>query len=837
MAKINLAQMFTGGDAGAPIPARQMELAKALMQTGRGSANMIYSPAAGLAQAGAQAFEGFMAGKAARDEAKADAEAGKIIASLLMGETGGMGGDAATAPAPGMGEGDFNQSGGAASTPASGAFAEIGPRLMGDLMRDFDLTPDQAAGVVGNLAHETGGFRHMQEINPIVPGSRGGFGFAQWTGPRRRQFESWSQEQGLDPNSYEANYGFLSHELRNTPEGRVLGDLRGATDAQTAARVFSDRFLRPGIPHMDSRLAMASQALGFAPNAADMPAPPGAAPAMGQMLSGADEPPPAPNGDTSPMRFRQGGMSAANVPGMGSMGLQGVESASPMFAVSGGPVTMGQMLLRGGMQEPTAESEAAAEQAMLARAQAGGMQFEPSPPSTQMVAPPPQVGLMPPGSMTNLEQAVVNGQMIPPGMDPQAISGVPMPPDAPGGIVEQAFARQGGDAPMNVAPSQAAYASGSAPQLQQAPMQQMIDPNQYAGGDWIPPDVGRVLAARQMGAQPSPQDLASALMQQGQPVPQQAPQTAMASMGGAMPPQSGMPSQGMPQGAQQASAQPNMDAILQQALMNPRTRGVAIQILQQRQAAMQPREMEIREVGGRLIGVDPISGQSRDLTPEGMPEGQGFRIASQEESARYGAAAGQFGPDGRFYPINPPSGMAIESDGAGGIRVVQGPGAMQSKPFTETQSKDVVYATRARGALEAFESVAGALTGRLERAAEYDPTGIARGFQSDEFQVAKNAGDEFLQAILRKDTGAAITEQEQALYGETYLPRPGDNEAVLRQKAEARQRAIAAIEAGMSPAQMIAQERGIARGREKPGAAVAPGEYRWNPETGQMEPM
>lgn len=169
-------------------------------------------------------------------------------------------------------------------------------------------------------------------------------------------------------------------------------------------------------------------------------------------------------------------------------------------------------------------------------------------------------------------------------------------------------------------------------------------------------------------------------------------------------------------------------------------------------------------------------------------------------------------------------GMVIESDGQGGFRMVQGVGAAGAagKPFTEAQSKDVVYATRAKGALAALEPVAEALTGRLNRAAEMDPTGLTRGMQSDDFQVALNAGNEFLQAILRKDTGAAITAQEQALYGETYLPRPGDNEKLLKQKSEARKRAIAAIEAGMSPAQMVAQEKALQSGQqegEKPSPA------------------
>lgn len=138
-----------------------------------------------------------------------------------------------------------------------------GARLMADLMRDFGLSREQAAGVVGNLAHESGNFETLQEISPLVEGSRGGYGYAQWTGPRRRAFEEWARGRGLDPSSYDANYGFLQHELTNTPEGAVLGDLRGAQSAQDAAMIFSDKFLRPGIPHHDSRIALASQYAGM----------------------------------------------------------------------------------------------------------------------------------------------------------------------------------------------------------------------------------------------------------------------------------------------------------------------------------------------------------------------------------------------------------------------------------------------------------------------------------------------------------------------------------------------------------------------------------------------
>lgn len=145
------------------------------------------------------------------------------------------------------------------TTPiAGGSFDQKSPSVMRRLIQDFGLSQVQAAAVLGNLGHESGGFRHMQELNPR--GGRGGWGWAQWTGPRRRAFEAWTKERGLDPSSDEANYGFLSHELRTT-ERRALARLRGATNLRDATVGFENDFERSGVKAYGSRLAFARRAL------------------------------------------------------------------------------------------------------------------------------------------------------------------------------------------------------------------------------------------------------------------------------------------------------------------------------------------------------------------------------------------------------------------------------------------------------------------------------------------------------------------------------------------------------------------------------------------------
>lgn len=147
---------------------------------------------------------------------------------------------------PGMGPGIMRGGGGGVDGPiapfkGSKTFDGMAPRIMGDLQRDFGLSKEDAAAILGNLGHESGGFRHMQELRPLIPGSRGGWGWAQWTGPRRRAFEAWAAARGLDQSSYEANYGFLRHELQTTHR-RALEQTKRAQGLSEKTRVFEQLY-------------------------------------------------------------------------------------------------------------------------------------------------------------------------------------------------------------------------------------------------------------------------------------------------------------------------------------------------------------------------------------------------------------------------------------------------------------------------------------------------------------------------------------------------------------------------------------------------------------------
>lgn len=143
------------------------------------------------------------------------------------------------------------------TTAALAGPVSVPERLMGDLQADLDLADFQAAGVVGNLARETGNFRFLRELNPIVKGSRGGIGYAQWTGPRHDAFLEFAGEG--DPMSYEVNYGFLIEELEG-PYASVVDLIRETETLAEATEVFMREYLAPHPRHLhlEERVAFAS---------------------------------------------------------------------------------------------------------------------------------------------------------------------------------------------------------------------------------------------------------------------------------------------------------------------------------------------------------------------------------------------------------------------------------------------------------------------------------------------------------------------------------------------------------------------------------------------------
>jgi hypothetical protein len=149
------------------------------------------------------------------------------------------------------------------SAKSLSSFRDKAPSVMERLMRDLNISQEDAAAILGNLGHESAGLRpDINEANPVVPGSRGGYGWAQWTGSRRKQFEQFAKENNLDITSDEANYQFLVHELKTTEKGS-LEAIKNAEGIENKTIAFEQSFERAGIKHYGKRLQYAKKANEF----------------------------------------------------------------------------------------------------------------------------------------------------------------------------------------------------------------------------------------------------------------------------------------------------------------------------------------------------------------------------------------------------------------------------------------------------------------------------------------------------------------------------------------------------------------------------------------------
>ena len=139
-------------------------------------------------------------------------------------------------------------------------FASMSMNIMKALISRYKLLDYQAAGFLGNIGLECGGFRSLQEAHPVVAGSKGGYGWCQWTGPRRRNYFAWCDQHKLNPSSYEANLSFLFSELDGDYK-RVINAARATHNIESATEIIMKIYLAPGIPHLDQRISYARRAL------------------------------------------------------------------------------------------------------------------------------------------------------------------------------------------------------------------------------------------------------------------------------------------------------------------------------------------------------------------------------------------------------------------------------------------------------------------------------------------------------------------------------------------------------------------------------------------------
>jgi len=201
--------------------------------------------------------------KAAQDKAEADASAslrqGVPVGQASTSDAGTSGADAASQQAN------------------IGNLGERAQYIRAGLI-DRGLPEHIADGFVMNMQDESGFNPGINEAKPTIPGSRGGFGLYQVTGPRRVAYEQYAKERGTSLSNIDTQLDFMVHELQG-PEKAAYDQILKTKTAGEAGAAIVNSFLRPRKDHRIARANKYMNTPGSVPvQQASAPAPTSALP-------------------------------------------------------------------------------------------------------------------------------------------------------------------------------------------------------------------------------------------------------------------------------------------------------------------------------------------------------------------------------------------------------------------------------------------------------------------------------------------------------------------------------------------------------------------------------
>ncbi len=126
-------------------------------------------------------------------------------------------------------------------------------------------------------------------------------------------------------------------------------------------------------------------------------------------------------------------------------------------------------------------------------------------------------------------------------------------------------------------------------------------------------------------------------------------------------------------------------------------------------------------------------------------------------------------------------------------------GIIPQKPATDAQNQAAGYALRIQQSGDILNNLESAIQG-------YNPVGFEAQMklpsyaQSGTIQSYNQAARNFINAVLRRESGAAISQSEFDNAYQQYLPRPGDSEEVLAQKKANREAVYSSLVNSAGPA-------------------------------------
>ncbi len=227
---------------------------------------------------------------------------------------------------------------------------------------------------------------------------------------------------------------------------------------------------------------------------------------------------------------------------------------------------------------------------------------------------------------------------------------------------------------------------------------------------------------------------------------------------------------------------------------------------------------EVKIAGDRAFLIKP-DGSVTDVTPS--LDGQktnGFRFTGSsveaqalnglidsgqitpEQAQQLGAGKTITGPNGEIIFMTPQGVFGQPAQGGSPQPITQdqpspAPAPRTNIPITEPkvtldEKKAMTFADRMVTSGDIIDKFGAAGTDKAEVMKSQIPFGIGNMIVGEDFQKFDQARRDFINAQLRRESGAVISDQEFDNANKQYFPQPGDTPEVLMQKAENRRIAI-----------------------------------------------
>lgn len=209
------------------------------------------------------------------------------------------------------------------------------------------------------------------------------------------------------------------------------------------------------------------------------------------------------------------------------------------------------------------------------------------------------------------------------------------------------------------------------------------------------------------------------------------------------------------------------------------------------------------EIGGQTFVSTPSSGEIKevgDALVQITPDGQVIELYRAPSS----------GSGGEGFSLSPGQGRY---DAFGNL-IAQAPGG--ATELTQAQQKNAGFLTRAQAAEQDVQSAFG-------QGLNLAQAPLPNLIQSPAYQRYRQAGEAWIKAILRQESGAAIPPEEINSYFRTYFPTFGDSQSVIQQKQSSRQQAI----------NSLAGQSGQGGGQDDPLGVLGGSSFTNDPSTSQ----